>query len=156
MRNKTKKLKKGECKDIAKVEIQFENTEIFSFTKEEITNIFLNHIVKNISMCLNAVIEDYEAQDVWFVLPYETATRKEKIFGFDEEQTLLDRLGLTGKREIRDITHFYITYNTNETECISCVWEGDDNLDNPAQVAEIEELDGCKYLIISISKDNIK
>ena len=107
-------------------------------------------------MCLNAVIEDYEAQDVWFVLPYEIATRKEKIFGFDEEQTLLDRLGVTGKREIRDITHFYITYNTNETECISCVWEGDDNFDNPAQVAKIEELDGFKYLIISISKDNIK
>ena len=48
MRNKIKKLKKGECKDIAKVEIQFENTEIFSFAKEEITNIFVKHIVKNI------------------------------------------------------------------------------------------------------------
>ena len=81
---KIRKLKKGECKDIVEVTIQFENCECYTFTREEISNIFLHNIVRHISICANAVIDDNEAQDIWFVLPYEIANRKQKIFGFGE------------------------------------------------------------------------
>lgn len=142
-----RKLKRGECKDIEEVTIQFENCETFSFKREDISNIFLHSIRKNISICLNAVIEDYEAEDIWFVLPLKVAKRKQKIFGFGEEESFLDRV-----MNNNDITHFYLKYNTGEEECISCVWEGDNNFYNPAQISKIEE---DEYFTISISKDNV-
>ena len=111
---KIRKLKKGECKDIVEVTIQFENCECYTFTREEISNIFLHNIVRHISICANAVIDDNEAQDIWFVLPYEIANRKQKVFGFGEEESLIQRLGLDKKKPIRDITHFYLKYNTGE------------------------------------------
>lgn len=142
-----RKLKKGECKDIEEVTIQFENCECFTFKREDISNIMLHSIRKNISICLNAVIEDYEAEDVWFVLPLEVAQRKQKVFGFGEEETFIDRVSKT-----KDITHFYLKYNTGEEECVSCVWEGDNDFVNPAQLSGIEEEE---YFCISISKDNV-
>lgn len=142
----------GELKDIKSIEIQFENCEVFFFLREEISNISFYNIHKNISVCSNAVVEDYEAKDVWIVIPKEIAERKQKVFGFFEEESLLDRLGLTKERENKDITNIYITYNTDEEETISCVWEGDDDYYNPAQVQNIEE---DKYLTISISRKNI-
>lgn len=154
--SKIRKLKKGECKDIAEITIQFENCEAYTFTREEINNIFLHNIVKHISICANAVIEDYEAQDVWFVLPYEIADRKQKVFGFGpDEESLIQRLGLDKEKPIRDITHFYLKYNTGEEETISCIWEGDSDYNNPAQKAEIVEDGDEKYVTISISKDNL-
>lgn len=152
---KIRKLKKGECKDIVEVTIQFENCECYTFAREEICNIFFHNIVKHITVCLNAVIEDYEAQDIWFVLPYEIADRKQKVFGFGEEESLIQRLGLDKKKPIRDITHFYLKYNTGEEECVSCIWEGEENFDNPAQKAEIVEDKKNKYVTIYISKDNL-
>ena len=152
---KIRKLKKGECKDIVEVTIQFENCECYTFAREEICNIFLHNIVKHISICSNAVIEDYEAQDIWFVLPYEIADRKQKIFGFGEEESLIQRLGLDKKKPIRDITHFYLKYNTGEEECVSCIWEGEENFDNPAQKVEIVEDGKDKYVTIYIGKDNL-
>ena len=142
-----RELKEGECKDIEEVTVQFENCECFSFKKEDVSNIVLHSIRKNISICLNAVIEDYEAEDVWFVLPLEVAQRKQPIFGFGEEESFLDRVSKT-----KDITHFYIRYNTGEEECISCVWHGDDDFINPAQLSGIEEEE---YFCISISEDNV-
>lgn len=153
--SKIHKLKKGECKDIAEITIQYENCEIHTFTKDEICNVFFHNIVKHISTCINAVIEDYEAQDIWMVIPYEVATKKHKVFGFMAEENLIDRLGLERKNQIRDITHFYIKYNTGEEETISCIWEGDSNYDNPAQKAELIEDGDEKYVTISISKDNL-
>ena len=143
-----RKLKKGECKDIVEVTIQFENCEIFTFKREEISNIFLHSIRKNISICLNAVIEDHEAEDIWFVLPLEVANKKQKIFGFGDEQSFIERV-----ENNKDITHFYIKYNTGEEECVSCVWEGDSDFYNPAQVSKIED---DEYFTISISKDNLR
>lgn len=105
---KIRKLKKGECKDIVEVTIQFENCECYTFTREEISNIFLHNIVRHISICVNAVIDDNEAQDIWLVLPYEIANRKQKVFGFGEEESLIQRLGLDKKKPIRDITHFIL------------------------------------------------
>lgn len=148
-----RKLKKGQCKDIEKISIQFENCEEFTFTKKELSNLFLNHIRKNISICINAVIEDYEAEDVWIVIPIGIANRKVKAFGFMEPESLIDRVGLSKDKPIRDITHIYLYYNTGEEECISCVWHGDNDFDNPAQVCKIEE---GKYLTISISERNVK
>ena len=139
----------GESKDIERIDIQFENCEVFSIPRKDLSNIYLHNIRKNISICLNAVIEDYEAEDIWIVIPLEAAERKCKIFGTDEE-SLLNRLGAMSDKPIRDITHIYIYYNTKETECISCVWDGEDNYDNPAQKVQIEE----DYLTISISKEN--
>lgn len=164
---KKRKLKKGECKDIESITIQFENCEVIELSREDIANVFFHNIRKHISICLNAVIEDYEAEDVWLVVHEEAALRKHKVFGFGEEESLIDRLGLAeDKREIRDITHFFIKYNTGEEETISCVWEGDGDYDNPAQKCEIvsdRDEEGViarypehKYLTISISKDNIK
>lgn len=141
------KLKKGECKDIVEVTVQFENCEVFTFKREDISNIHLHSIRKNISICLNAVIEDYEAEDVWFVVPLDVANRTQKIFGFGEEQSFKDRV-----MNNSDITHFYIKYNTGEEECVSCVWEGEDDFHNPAQKSAIEE---DEYFTISISKDNV-
>lgn len=155
MRNRIKKLKKGECKDIVEVAIQFENCELYTFTREEISNIFFHDIKRHISVCLNAVLDDYEAQDVWLVIPYEFAARKQRVLGFDEEESLIDRLGVEKEEQIKDITHFYIKYNTREEENFSCVWEGEDDFYNPAQVAAIEEDNGRKFLTISISKNNI-
>ena len=152
---KIRKLKKGECKDIVEVTIQFENCECYTFTREEISNIFLHNIVRHISICVNAVIDDNEAQDIWFVLPYEIADRKQKVFGFGEEESLIQRLGLDKKKPIRDITHFYLKYNTGEEESVSCVWEGEGDFDNPAQKAEIIEDKTGKYVTIYISKDNL-
>lgn len=153
--SKIRKLKKGECKDIVEITIQFENCECYTFTKDEICNVFFHNIVKHISICLNAVIEDYEAQDVWLILPYEVAVKKHKIFGFLAEESLIDRLGIEKEKQTRDITHFYIKYNTGEEETVSCIWEGENNYDNPAQKAEILEDGEEKYLKIYISKDNL-
>ena len=156
---KTRKLKKGECKDIKKIDIQFENCELASFTREEITNIFLHDIRKHISICINAVIEDYEARDIWLVIPYDIAKTKEHSF-FGDYKTIIDRLGIENGSELKDITHIYITYNTGEEECISCVWEvSEDGNDfwNPAQISKIEtDESGKKFLTISISPDNCK
>jgi hypothetical protein len=163
---KKRKLKRGECKDIESITIQFENCEIIELSREDIANVYFHNIRKNITICINAVIEDYEAEDVWLVVREEAALRKHKVFGFGEEQSLIDRVGAgENQRPVRDITHFFIKYNTGEEETVSCVWEGESNYDNPAQVCEIvsdsdeEGVIACypndKYLTISISKDNI-
>ena len=142
--HKIRKLKKGECKDISTIEIQFENCEVFSIDRKDISNFYLHNIRKNISICINAAIEDNEAEDIWIVIP---------------EENLIDRLGIETKNPIRDITHIYIKYNTNEEECYSCVWEGDSDYDNPAQKCYIDKEKSGQteksYLIISISKDNL-
>jgi hypothetical protein len=157
--HKIRKLKKGECKDISTIEIQFENCEVFSIDRKDISNFYLHNIRKNISICINAAIEDNEAEDIWIVIPEENARKKYKTFGFGSEESLIDRLGIETKNPIRDITHIYIKYNTNEEECYSCVWEGDSDYDNPAQKCYIDKEKSGQteksYLIISISKDNL-
>lgn len=152
----TRKLKKGECKDIESIAIQFENCEVFEFKREDIANVFFHNIRKNISVCLNAVIEDYEAEDIWLVIKKEAAERKEKVFGFGEEQSFIDRLGLSDGKQMRDITHFYIKYNTGEEETVTCVWIGDSDFDNPAQVNGIETEYDEEFVTVSISEANVK
>ena len=111
------------------------------------------------SISINAVIEDYEARDIWLVIPYDIAKTKEHSF-FGDYKTIIDRLGIENGSELKDITHIYITYNTGEEECISCVWEvSEDGNDfwNPAQISKIEtDESGKKFLTISISPDNCK
>lgn len=149
---KIKKLKKGECKDIEEVTIQFENCELITLSRKEISNIFLYNIRKHISICINAVIEDYEAEEVWLVVDKEVAKKKHEMWG--------DSASIEERFAYNDITHFYIKYNTGEEECISCVWEGDDQFTNPAQKAywadeDLEEGEEPEYFCLSISPKNV-
>ena len=49
---KKRKLKRGECKDIESITIQFENCEVIELSREDIANVFFHNIRKHISICL--------------------------------------------------------------------------------------------------------
>lgn len=141
-------------KDIEKIEIQMENLECFEFDRKDISNVFFSEITKKISICINAVIELYEAKDILFVIPLDVAKKKQRSTIDGSETSFYDRLGLGTKRQTKDITHFYIEYNTGETETISVPWVGEDDYYNPGQEATIIREEGEKeYLLLSISKE---
>lgn len=141
-------------KDIEKIEIQMENLECFEFDRKDISNIFFSEITKNISICINAVIELYEAKDILFVIPLDVAKKKQRSTMDGSETSFYDRLGLGTKRQMKDITHFYIKYNTGETETISVPWIGDDDYYNPGQEAIVrKEEEEKEYLVLTISKE---
>ena len=144
----------GKIKDIEKIEIQMENVECFEFDRKDISNVFFSEITKKISICINAVIELYEAKDILFVIPLAVAKKKQRSIIDGSETSFYDRLGLGTKRQIKDITHFYIEYNTGETETISVPWVGEDDYYNPGQEATIIREEGEKeYLLLTISKE---
>lgn len=143
----------GKIKDIEKIEIQMENLECFEFDRKDISNVFFSEITKKISICINAVIELYEAKDILFVIPLAVAKKKQRSIIDGLETSFYDRLGLGTKRQIKDITHFYIEYNTGETETISVPWVGEDDYYNPGQEAIIIKEEEKECLVLTISKE---
>lgn len=143
----------GKIKDIEKIEIQMENLEYFEFDRKDISNVFFSEITKKISICINAVIELYEAKDILFVIPLDVAKKKQRSTMDGSETSFYDRLGLGTKRQIKDITHFYIEYNTGETETISVPWVGEDDYYNPGQEAIIIREEEKECLVLTISKE---
>lgn len=143
----------GKIKDIEKIEIQMENLECFEFDRKDILNVFFSEITKKISICINAVIELYEAKDILFVIPLDVAKKKQRSVMDGSETSFYDRLGLGTKRQIKDITHFYIEYNTGETETISVPWVGEDDYYNPGQEAIIIREEEKECLVLTISKE---
>lgn len=143
----------GKIKDIEKIEIQMENLECFEFDRKDISNVFFSEITKKISICINAVIELYEAKDILFVIPLAVAKKKQRSIIDGSETSFYDRLGLGTKRQIKDITHFYIEYNTGETETISVPWVGEDDYYNPGQEAIIIREEEKECLVLTISKE---
>lgn len=143
----------GKIKDIEKIEIQMENLECFEFDRKDISNVFFSEITKKISICINAVIELYEAKDILFVIPLDVAKKKQRSVMDGSETSFYDRLGLGTKRQIKDITHFYIEYNTGETETISVPWVGEDDYYNPGQEAIIIKEEEKECLVLTISKE---
>lgn len=143
----------GKIKDIEKIEIQMENLECFEFDRKDISNVFFSEITKKISICINAVIELYEAKDILFVIPLDVAKKKQRSIIDGSETSFYDRLGLGTKRQIKDITHFYIEYNTGETETISVPWVGEDDYYNPGQEAIIIREEEKECLVLTISKE---
>lgn len=143
----------GKIKDIEKIEIQMENLECFEFDRKDISNVFFSEITKKISICINAVIELYEAKDILFVIPLAVAKKKQRSIIDGSETSFYDRLGLGTKRQIKDITHFYIEYNTGETETISVPWVGEDDYYNPGQEAIIIKEEEKECLVLTISKE---
>lgn len=143
----------GKIKDIEKIEIQMENLECFEFDRKDILNVFFSEITKKISICINAVIELYEAKDILFVIPLDVAKKKQRSVMDGSETSFYDRLGLGTKRQIKDITHFYIEYNTGETETISVPWIGEDDYYNPGQEAIIIREEEKECLVLTISKE---
>lgn len=143
----------GKIKDIEKIEIQMENLECFEFDRKDISNVFFSEITKKISICINAVIELYEAKDILFVIPLDVAKKKQRSTMDGSETSFYDRLGLGTKRQIKDITHFYIEYNTGETETISVPWVGEDDYYNPGQEAIIIKEEEKECLVLTISKE---
>lgn len=143
----------GKIKDIEKIEIQMENLECFEFDRKDISNVFFSEITKKISICINAVIELYEAKDILFVIPLDVAKKKQRSTMDGSETSFYDRLGLGTKRQIKDITHFYIEYNTGETETISVPWVGEDDYYNPGQEAIIIREEEKECLVLTISKE---
>ena len=143
----------GKIKDIEKIEIQMENLECFEFDRKDISNVFFSEITKKIGICINAVIELYEAKDILFVIPLDVAKKKQRSTMDGSETSFYDRLGLGTKRQIKDITHFYIEYNTGETETISVPWVGEDDYYNPGQEAIIIREEEKECLVLTISKE---
>ena len=143
----------GKIKDIEKIEIQMENLECFEFDRKDISNVFFSGITKKISICINAVIELYEAKDILFVIPLSVAKKKQCSIIDGSETSFYDRLGLETKKQRKDITHFYIEYNTGETETISVPWVGEDDYYNPGQEAIIIREEEKECLVLTISKE---
>lgn len=130
-----------ECKDIKYIEIQFENCEVANIPREALNNFWLANIKLNIHICANAVIEDKEAETVWMVIDKEYTDNHYSSFADyfeDKKPNITDRL-----TNYNDITHIYINYNDGTEDCYSCVWAGDSEYNNEAQIVTIEDKDRC-------------
>lgn len=136
-------------KDIKEITIQFENCETYTFKREELLNFFIGGIKKNIHLCANAVIEEYESDSILISIPIKYAKKKRKSFGFLEEENIIDRTKRT-----KDITNIWIKYNDDKEESIGCPWIGDNEFNNPAQQTTLMDHNGNSLFIISISRDN--
>lgn len=138
-------------KDVTKIEIQFENCEVYSFDREEIGNMVLDNITRHISLCLNAVVDKKEIGSTFIAIPLEYAKRKQDGI-FNDKTSLFERLGMEVGKKIRDITHIYLQYNTGQEECFTVYWHGEDDYDNPAQEVFVAE----DMLCISIERKNVR
>lgn len=138
-------------KDVTKIEIQFENCEVYSFDREEIGNMVLENITRHISLCLNAVVDKKEIGSTFIAIPLEYAKRKQDGI-FNDKTSLFERLGMEVGKKIRDITHIYLEYNTGQEECFTVYWYGEDDYDNPAQEVFVAE----DMLCISIERKNVR
>lgn len=138
-------------KDVTKIEIQFENCEVYSFDREEIGNMVLDNITRHISLCLNAVVDKKEIGSTFIAIPLEYAKRKQDGI-FNDKTSLFERLGMEMGKKIRDITHIYLEYNTGQEECFTVYWYGEDDYDNPAQEVFVAE----DMLCISIERKNVR
>lgn len=151
---KQKKLKKGQYKDIEYISIQFENCECADIPRKYLHNIYLSNIRKNISICINAVIESWVADNIWIVIDKEYADTHNAGFGSPCKWDVPITERLT---KHNDITNIYIYYNDGTEERITAYWDGDDDYHNPAQTVTIER-DEDRYdlrenVCVSISKE---